>query len=588
MSSQPEVDPLDGTMADLATPSFLDLGRPSDDLLPLFESLIDIEPAPPKAPPADPPTAPPLIAQPIVPPVLPAAPAHVPPPPSTAPPSPPPEPRGPGPAPAGEEPTSEAGEVLSAIDDEILNALLAVPPPVDPRAPDPKRAKGAAASLAKVVPFSKRLEPQPRTAVPSQPAGPSPLRLLRKPAVFGALAGGLVLVAFVAYWVFLRRVPEPAAPAAPRVQLPAPPTEPPLAELEEATLQLAQGNDLEARRILQGISFAQQGLLPPERCRQLAALEGVLSAAGLAQLPIDLAKGLESGELSRLQQAVGTAEEQGKTLALDPSAQQNLERAREVVKAYGLAQAAAAKGAYADVLQSIAALRKALPKLEDPEKLRDKAAAALEGESAALARDARYDDARSKLELIRSAWPERPGLAAGIKALETYKKNEAEQTKMLAGMNAYERRRKPHEGLEALRTIEPTPHLEPQFKVARQRLEDQLSQLDQPPPQVVLRDGYYLEFQRGAVVELSFRATDTYQVKSVRMMARSKGGSFREMKLAKSTFGYTVQLTPAFHKNSEVQFYVVATDLSGHEGYYGTPSEPILVKPQRGFDRILR
>jgi hypothetical protein len=155
-------------------------------------------------------------------------------------------------------------------------------------------------------------------------------------------------------------------------------------------------------------------------------------------------------------------------------------------------------------------------------------------------------------------------------------------------MNAYERRRKPHEGLEALRKVTPTPHLEPEFNTARQRLEDQLSRLDQKPPLVVLRDGYYLEFQRGAVVEISVRATDDYQVKSVKMMARPKGGSFRELKLARSTFGYTATLSPGFHRNAEVQFYVVATDLSGHEGYYGTPAQPNLVKPQRGFDQILR
>ena len=34
-------------------------------------------------------------------------------------------------------------------------------------------------------------------------------------------------------------------------------------------------------------------------------------------------------------------------------------------------------------------------------------------------------------------------------------------------------------------------------------------------PQVALRDGFYLEYQKGTVVELSFRVTDDYQVKSV-------------------------------------------------------------------------
>ena len=60
------------------------------------------------------------------------------------------------------------------------------------------------------------------------------------------------------------------------------------------------------------------------------------------------------------------------------------------------------------------------------------------------------------------------------------------------------------------------------FAAARKQLEDQLAQLDKNPPQLVLRDGFLLEYSRGTVVELSFRATDDYEVKSVKLMARPR------------------------------------------------------------------
>ena len=128
----------------------------------------------------------------------------------------------------------------------------------------------------------------------------------------------------------------------------------------------------------------------------------------------------------------------------------------------------------------------------------------------------------------------------------------------------------------------------PRFTEARARLEEQLSRLDKQPPQLVLRDGFDLAYDRGTVVNLSFRASDDYEIKDVKLMARPEGGKYHDMPLEKTRTGYyTVEIPASFHQNGTVDFYVVASDLSGHETSLGSREQPMQLKRQQGFDRIL-
>ena len=104
----------------------------------------------------------------------------------------------------------------------------------------------------------------------------------------------------------------------------------------------------------------------------------------------------------------------------------------------------------------------------------------------------------------------------------------------------------------------------------------------------MLRDGFALDYARGTMINLSFRATDDYEVRDVKMMARPEGGKYREIPLDKTRTGYyTVVIPPSFHQNGTVDFYVVATDLSGHETSLGSRDQPMQLKRQQGFNRIL-
>jgi hypothetical protein len=467
---------------------------------------------------------------------------------------------------------ADPDEVLSTVDDEVLNALLSVPPP----GPWPV-ADGAAEAGGTAVPSQQR---------PAASPAPKP-GILGRPAV---LLGAAALVSVVCVggiaWSLLREAPEPGAAAPPPIVRPKPSGPPASKRLREALALFEQGEDDRARLVLASFTAEDQASLRPDQCRSLARMEEVLGLVALERLPEDLAAGLAKGDLGTLRTAVVAS--QGAS-GLPPEVLQDLGRARSVVEIYEQARSAAAGKRHAEVLERFASLESLLPAVVDPEDLRNKAATALEGEAAALVQEARYDQALAKLDLLRRTWADRDGLADQIEAYETHKQNQPEQERLLAALPGVERRKKPHEGLEALDAVEPTPNLAPRFAEVRKRLEAQIAKLDGQSPQVVLRDGYFLDFSRGAVVELSFRATDDYEVRNVKFMARPQGGRWREIPFEPSRSGYyTVEVPLAFHNNGPVDFYVIATDLSGHQGSFGTSDQPQQLKPQKGFERLVQ
>jgi hypothetical protein len=315
----------------------------------------------------------------------------------------------------------------------------------------------------------------------------------------------------------------------------------------------------------------------------LAAIQQTLAAAALETVPQDLASGLHGGDLGTLETVVEVASDRD----LPPRQKGDLERARNLVNQYELARAAAAGGDQARVLEHFRAMEGLSRTLRDPLELRDRAAQALEADARALARDARYDEALGRLGPLLRNWPERAGIKELAKQYETAAASEQRQLEILDSVPSYESRRKPSEALDLLRPLQPTPHLEQRIAEAKQRLEAQLAQLDAQPPQVVLRPGYPLDYWRGAMVTLSFRVTDDYEVKSVKLFARPESGRTSELPLRKSGFGWDVTIPPSFHQNGTVELYLVATDLSGHEGYLGSKENPLRLKRRQGFQQLL-
>jgi serine/threonine protein kinase len=496
-------------------------------------------------------------------------------------------------------PPPEAGDQLSAVDDEILNALLNVPDP-------PRRPIGPGG--AKVVPFQKKTGPQPiqtagaaagagtagSAATPSGrypvagKGGLSPLQRLRKPVVLGTVAAAVVLAGLAGFWLLRRSHAEAVVVQAPAGEvLPQPFSRPPVEKLAEAKLLLAEGKDLEAHRVLRSIPWGEQGLLSPEGCRTLAAIQQNLALAALERLPADLASGLKTGDLEVLETAVEAGAGQGAAMA--PDVRASYDKAKGILDAYAQARAAAAGSDPVRALERFAALAGLLPKVTDPDDLRGHAAGEIEKEAEGLVREGKYAEAVTRIAPVERTWPERAGIKERAARYQRYQQDEQRQEELLATLPALERYRKPWDGLQKLNGVEPTPHLAPRFTEARARLEEQLARLDKQPPQLVLRDGFDLAYDRGTVVNLSFRATDDYEVKEVKLYARPEGGKYRDMPLEKTRTGYyTVAVPPSFHQNGSVDFYVVATDLSGHETDLGSRDKPMQLKRTQSFRQLIR
>jgi serine/threonine protein kinase/tetratricopeptide (TPR) repeat protein len=480
----------------------------------------------------------------------------------------------PPPAPSPEEPR----DVLSSVDDDLLNSMI-TSQPLRPAPPAARPQTGA-----KVVPSKKT--PAPAAAPAGAPARGEPW--LRRPAVLGAIAGVLVIALLGGgFWLYRRHQQALAdVESTPTPGLRQPFTQAPTDRLEEAKADLGEGSDLKARRALRSIAWGEQGLLPSAGCRSLNAIQENLALAAFERLPADLESGLKSGNLEILDSAVEAGA--GQQASLAPEARAAYDRAKGAVDAYSQVRTAAAQGNSVQALERFAALAALLPKPTDPDDLRGQAAAAVEGKAEKLVQAGQYAEAVAALAPVQQTWPDRAGLKDRVGLYERYRQNEAKQERILADLPNIERHKKPWDGLQMLSGIAPTPHLAARFQEARGRLEDLLARLDKNPPQLVLRDGFVLNYARGTVVNLSFRATDDYQVRDVKLMARPEGGKYHEVPLDKSRTGtYTVAIPPSFHQNGTVDFYVVASDLSGHETNLGSREQPMQLKRQQGFDRIL-
>ncbi|HLX08637.1 MAG TPA: hypothetical protein VKY89_12330 [Thermoanaerobaculia bacterium] len=504
------------------------------------------------------------------------------------------------PKPTGAEPP---GEMLSAVDD-LLSSLPPPPPALTPPPPAQRGGLGAGfgakgAKTTAPAPAARRGDEPVAAAAGARPAGwrlPGPLRELPRPALL-ATGGGLLLAAGLAAWVLVGHgwrhappsgtgaagAPESGGDAA--ASSPQRPGRSAAAKFDDAKSYLIFGkeSDGRVRQALHELTFADQAELGPEACQQLTAIQQMLAVSGLETVQQDLATGLRNGDLGVLESVVEVASPGD----LPPNQQSDLARARNLVEQYRLARAAATRGDPAEVLERCRAMAGLARTLHDPLDLRDQAARAIETDAAGLARDGNYDQAVSRLDPIVRSWPERAGVKDLVKSYQTAAANELRQQAILDSVPAYESRRRPSDALDLLGPLQPTPHLAQRIAEARQRLQTELAQLDAEPPQVTLRPGYVLDYSRGTTVTLSFRVTDDYQVKSVKLFARFESGSKRELPLQKSGFGWDVEIPASVHQNGTVDLWVVATDLSGHEGVLGTKDNPLKLTRRKGFEQLL-
>jgi len=461
-----------------------------------------------------------------------------------------------------------------------------VPPDVAPAGTLPETAEVTA-------PMPAEPSPQPEGTL-ATPLRPTPRRGSGRRALLWSGVAVLVLgaAAGVAYLLRerwsrapLRVAPAPTQVPRPPTAAPQPPAQPVAAtQLQNAEAAIALGDLVAARQALDAISPADlEGLSAAEKERY-ESLRAAYNTQVQQTLAKELATSLKAGNLKAVAETVsGISKQDEAAFAGNPDFTTALEEARRALNLQSLMTKAQRRGDWAEVLQQSTVLASLVPKYAQASELREKAAITLEREADTLAAGGNYEVALSRLETLRRAWPDRKGLGDRIERIKADQVADQRLAAVVATAEQAGRDQTPEKGLAALAAATPGPRWEERFRQIRERLTNQLGKLDAGAPTVVLVPETKLEYKKGEPGTISVRIQDDHGVKSARLFARVEGAvQYVELPLRSATGSdYVAQISPSFHQNRTVEFYVVASDHSDHTTLLGSAQQPLKLKRKK-------
>ena len=461
--------------------------------------------------------------------------------------------------------------------------------------PDHEPAPEAGAERPQALPEAVEVPTPAPTATPAPAERPLPARAPRsRLALWLALAAGALVVIAGATVVLMkgRGVPPPtreaAAPTrAPRRPTPAPqPTAQPgaLTQLQNAEAAIALGDLASARLALDAITQADLEALSTQERDRYASLRATYDSRMIQTLTRQLAGALAGGNLKALAETVrGISREDEAGFARNDDLLAALEEARRVLNLQSLMLKAQKQGDWPEVLKQSSVLVSLVPRYTPAAESRERAAAALERDADSAAAGGNYEVALARLETVRRSWPDREGVGAHIERVKADRATDEQLAAVLAAAERAERDKVPEKGLAALAATSPPPRWQERVRETRDRLAAQLKQLDAAPPNIALTPGGKLEYKKNEPGTITLKITDDHGLKSAKLFARLEGsGQYVELPLRPGPAGdYTAEISPAFHKNSTVEFYAVAADFSDHAAELGSAQDPLKLKRKK-------
>lgn len=516
-----------------------------------------VPPGPPPPPPVSGavPTPPPVMAPP--PPVAPSAPSFATPPPDR-----------PTPAVADTPPPSQAPSVVVPAPPPAAPAPVEVPPPAAP-APAAPAQRPAAARKA--------------SAAKAGRSGKLPLWAWLVPVA-------VVLVAVAAFvgsrLVSQRRTAEVAVAPSPVPPTPtAVPqaTQPPagMTQLQAAQAALDSGDIDEARRILDGISNSDLGALGPDGQAAYRNLSDELTKQRVDTLVKNLDRGLTAGNVDLVRRTVASLSQvPGEELPVTAKFKEQLATGRQIASVNAAFTKAVKEKDQPEILSRATDLLMLAPRWNPAMDQRDRAAAVIEAEADSLIKAGQFEAGMEKLQTVKMAWPDRPGLAQKIERYNAEHEADQRFRDVLAAAAKAEQEKVPEKGLDLLARTSPTGAWEARFREERERLTALLAQLDKAPPNVQLAAGSKLEYSKNKPAMIQLQITDDHGVKSVTAFARLEDEKqFKQLPVRHvSGADYTLEVPASFHQNKTVELYVTAADYSGHVGQLGRPEAPLKLK----------
>jgi hypothetical protein len=483
----------------------------------------------------------------------------------------------------------------------------AVPPPPPLPAPAPAPVPSPALPLPPPIPAAAASWTAPPPALPSP--GPSPAATLppvaapRRPPnkelrlalLIGIpltllLAAGVALVAWMSRHSAAPEPPPPQVQVAPPKPAPKPPPPPPAPKPINAQILLAEealnASDLAAARTaLDAILPEDVALFTSEEQDRYQRARDALTPLQSQEWAGSLTRGLSTGDLRLLRAAAGSPPD---AATLTPEQKKDLARARKILDLDGkLSKAQKAKN-HPETVQQAALLLAELPHNARAAQARTQAADALLAEADARAGQAQFDAALAALEQLRSVWSDHPGLAERLERIRAERRSDEQMEDALAAAKRAEAAEHPLEALQALDRVRPNERYAERFQQARERLQSQFSQLDRNPPQIAMTGPSELSYKESETVTIPLRITDDQDVKSTEAWARPEGGRFSKVSVRHlGGSDYEIEIGPALHQHKSIDFYVTATDPSGHEGSLGTVQRPQRIKRKGWLSKVL-
>ena len=477
-----------------------------------------------------------------------------------------------GQAPAVPVPPSSEKAALPPAEEAPLPAPQAETPGI-PDSQSPAAPKVPTAAVAKT--------PSRRTGSRTWPF------LATAAAVVVAVAGAIVGLRMTAS-------KQVAAPVALPVPTRPQPTAVPQPTVSQAALEsllaaeeaAAAGNNAAAQAALAAINAQDELAFGPAELGRFNSVRSSLNRQRRESILADLQQGLTNGNLRVVRDTLRrlTREDEA-ALGGDPDAAQTFEEARRAINLLTLATKAQQAGTNGQALEHASALVALAPRSSQAVELREKAAAGLERDAETLAGRGQFELAQERLDTLARHWSGRSGLASRIERLRAAEANEQKLAALLAQAEQAVSERRPDRGLELLRSMTPPPYYEQRFRDARQRLEAVLREIDANPPGLEIPGTLKLEYSKNKSFVLVVRITDDHAVKSAALFLRVKEAEhYKELALRRTQESeWSGEITAALHENKAVEFYVVATDQSGHTGLLGSPQQPLTLKKKWGI-----
>jgi serine/threonine protein kinase len=351
------------------------------------------------------------------------------------------------------------------------------------------------------------------------------------------------------------------------------------------------GDLVSARAALDGLDSRDDvAMTTDEAALHDSLVAAVAGESGRTAALADLRTGLAHGSIKLVRRgAAGRSGMSPLEIAAEDGLAGDLKRARQVIGLHTRMWEAYDAGDHLGAISASNELALVLPGYSGAREVRDQSAEAIEGRAEAFVAGRELDKALAVYESLLRVWPDRAGLSARVdrcrEQLEIARREESVITAALAMGQAGD----PEGGLARLDSIAGEAGLSDDVAAARATLEAKLAELDAGTPGVELATAVELSFKKNERLTIPFRATDDHRVESVVVHARNENDdTYLEIPLEADDEGlYRFTVTPELHGNTDVVFYVVALDRSGHVGRLGSSDQPLTIVRSKWFKKLL-